>query len=89
MRTDLGLVSNQLADDEKDKGSTEDNDLLLSIENYTEKVSKLFFPSEQARVQQNRLNQHLLLTQQVMVNRRKHGGEPSQDSTGTEKFSDR
>ena len=58
MSTQMGLISNILVDDQHTQG---DDELLKEILGHTENVSQTFFPAD--TVNQNRLNQHLLLTQ--------------------------
>jgi hypothetical protein len=61
MATDMGFVSNVLGEDKP--GEKEDEELLKSLFEHTDKVSNLFFPVEGQEIHRNRLNQHLLLTQ--------------------------
>ena len=73
----MGLVSNVLVEDAGKEGSEEnvadeDELLLQAITGHTESLSRKFFPHELQKVHQNRLNQHLLLTQQLVMLRRKY-----------------
>lgn len=74
MSLDMGLVSNVIVEDYSAKEAEQDQDdeLLKEITGYTETVSKRFFPHDLQKVHQNRLNQHLLLTQQLIMMRRKY-----------------
>jgi hypothetical protein len=64
----MGLVSNALGEgflneDSDDKSNEGDKQMYESVVNHTKRVSQSFFPAPQHKVHENRLYQHLLLTQ--------------------------
>ena len=71
MSADMGLVSNVFIEQAQSEKGGEDNEEQDVIIGHTDRVAKLFFPSEEQAVARNRTKQHLLLTQQVLMHSRR------------------